>query len=145
MFVITADQHDSRTSEDLVPDALDEIARLAGSALLLPPERTAGDEVQALIRDADAALTVALALTRTEQWSVGVGIGRVEDPLPDNVRAARGSAFLAARDAVDAAKRRRRESPCQIRMPRRSYDCSSSCGIAAPTRGGRPTTCSRAG
>lgn len=105
MFVITADQHDSRTSKDLVPDALEEIARLAGSALLLPAERTAGDEVQALIRDADASLTVALALTRTEKWSVGIGIGRVEDPLPENVRAARGSAFLAARDAVDAAKK----------------------------------------
>ncbi|MGO1236434.1 MAG: DNA-binding protein [Microbacterium gubbeenense] len=105
MFVITADQHGSRTGEDLVPDALEDITRLAGSALLLPPERTAGDEIQALIDDAGAALTVALTLTRGGQWSVGIGIGEVEDPLPRDVRAARGSAFIAARDAVDAAKK----------------------------------------
>jgi len=104
MFVITADQHDSRISDDLVPSALDQVTEIAGSALALPPARTAGDEIQALIRDAGPALAVALSLTRNGEWSVGIGIGEVEDPLTDDVRAARGSAFIAARDAVEQAK-----------------------------------------
>ncbi|GGD44400.1 transcriptional regulator [Microbacterium faecale] len=105
MFVITADQHDSRASADLVPAALDVIVRYGGSALPLPPERTAGDEVQALVATADAALDIILALTRTHRWSVGLGAGTVDDPLPNDVRAGRGSAFIHARDAVDRAKK----------------------------------------
>lgn len=105
MFVITADQHDSRRSDDLVPAALDVVSRLAGDALPVPPERTAGDEIQALVGTASATLDLALALTRTGQWSVGVGVGAVEDPPPETVRAGRGSAFIRARDAVERAKR----------------------------------------
>lgn len=105
MFVITADQHDSRASDDLVPAALELITRYGGPALPLPPERTAGDEVQALVATADAALDIILALTRTHQWSVGLGAGTVDDPLPNDVRAGRGSAFIHARDAVDRAKK----------------------------------------
>jgi len=110
MFVITADQHDSRASADLVPGALEQISQVAGTSLLLAPARTAGDEVQALIGDAGPALDVALALTRHGEWSVGIGIGEVEGPLPDDVRAARGSAFIAARDAIEQAKK----SPTRI-------------------------------
>ncbi|HJA03758.1 MAG TPA: DNA-binding protein [Candidatus Microbacterium stercoravium] len=105
MFVLTADQHGSRTGSDLVPDALDAIARIAGSQLMLAPERTAGDEVQALVADSTTALTVALALTRSGRWSVGIGTGTVETPLPDSVRAGRGAAFVGAREAVERAKR----------------------------------------
>ena len=105
MFVITADQHDSRASEDLVPAALDAIIRRGGSALPLPPERTAGDEVQALVTTAHATLDITLALTRTQHWSVGIGAGAVDLPLPGEVRAGRGSAFIHARDAVERAKK----------------------------------------
>lgn len=105
MFVITADQRGSRTSEDLIPEALDAVAALAADGLVLAPERTAGDELQIAVRDARAALRIILHLTRMQTWSVGVGVGPVEHPLPTQVRAARGSAFLHARDAVDRAKR----------------------------------------
>ncbi|MGV9767866.1 winged helix-turn-helix transcriptional regulator [Microbacterium sp. NPDC003461] len=104
MFVVTADQRNSQEGTDLVPAALDAIGRIGADALPLPAERTAGDEIQALVDDGAVALSVALALTRTGHWSVGIGVGAVETPLPEVVRAARGAAFLHAREAVDDAK-----------------------------------------
>ncbi|MBW9119103.1 DNA-binding protein [Microbacterium trichothecenolyticum] len=105
MYVITSDQRDSRSSADLVPAAVASVRAHGGDGLALAPERTAGDEVQVAVGDADALLAIVLDLTRSGQWSVGVGVGEVESPLPDSVRAARGEAFVNARDAVDRAKK----------------------------------------
>jgi DNA-binding NarL/FixJ family response regulator len=99
MFVVTADQRDSQVSDDLVPAGLHAITAAAGPRLALAPERTAGDEIQTAIADAAGALEIVLQLTRLGTWSL------VEEPLPANVRAARGPAFVHARDAVDRAKR----------------------------------------
>lgn len=106
MYVITADQVDSRHRDDLATDALRAISTEAGDRLVLPPDRTAGDEVQAVTDDAEAALDLVLRLSRHGDWSVGLGIGEVRQPLPEITRAATGPAFVAARDAVEAAKRR---------------------------------------
>jgi hypothetical protein len=38
-------------------------------------------------------------------WHIGLGIGMVEEPLPEDPRRARGPAFLAARTAVETAKK----------------------------------------
>lgn len=103
MFVVTADQRDSRENADLVPTALAAVGE--HPAVALAPERTAGDELQVALTDPAAALSVVLELTRTGQWSVGLGVGEVESPLPASVRAARGEAFVNARDAVDRAKK----------------------------------------
>ena len=105
MFVITADQRASRTSRDLVPAALDDVERLIGDRLAASAERTVGDEIQLATADAVAALRIALHLVRGENWSVGVGVGRIEEPLPRQVREARGEAFLHARTAVERAKK----------------------------------------
>ncbi|WP_214466019.1 DNA-binding protein [Microbacterium flavescens] len=105
MFVVTADQRDSQRTADLVPAGLHAINAAAGPSLALAPERTAGDEIQTAIGDASGALEIVLQLTRLGTWSVGIGVGRVEEPLPANVRAARGPAFVRARDAVERAKR----------------------------------------
>lgn len=105
MFVITADQVDSRSHADAVSDALSRIERAAGDRLILPAERTAGDEVQALTDRADAAYDLVLDLTRDGRWSVGVGVGPVRLPLGDSTRASTGDAFFAAREAIEAAKR----------------------------------------
>lgn len=104
MFVVTADQVGSRSGEDLADAAL---AMLERSMPLgpLPPDRTAGDEVQAATPDAGEALDAVLVLTRTGRWSVGLGVGGLRSPLPDAVRKATGGAFIAAREAVEAAKR----------------------------------------
>jgi hypothetical protein len=105
MFVLTADQRDSRANADLVPSALAVVTGKGMAALALAPERTAGDELQVAVAEAAAILSIVLDLTRTGQWSVGVGVGDIESPLPQSVRAARGEAFVNARDAVDRAKK----------------------------------------
>lgn len=104
MFVITADQIDSRNTQDAAAETLAEVNATLGDALELPAERTAGDEIQALTDDAAAALTLMLMLVRHERWSIGLGIGTVELPLADSTRASTGEAFFAARDAIETAK-----------------------------------------
>ena len=104
MFVITADQRDSRANADLVPEGVALAERAAGDRLALPVERNAGDELQAMTASAAAALEISLALLRDGRWSVGLGAGAAETPLPGDIRAARGPVFVLARAAVDRAK-----------------------------------------
>ena len=104
MFVLTIDQQRSRSSVDAVPSLLDTLNSRHAEKLLLPFERTAGDEVQALLDDAATVVDIVVGLLRAPQWSIGIGVGEVERPLPDSVRAARGTAFLGARTAVERAK-----------------------------------------
>ena len=101
MFVMTVDQRRSSRDIDRVPDLLD---RYRDFDLIRPFERTAGDEVQAVCEDAATVVAIALDLVATPHWSVGIGVGSVELPLPDTTRAGRGQAFEAARDAVTRAK-----------------------------------------
>ncbi len=72
--------------------------------LLLSFERTAGDEVQGLTADAAAAVDALVTLTRLGDWRVGLGLGEIERPLPESTREARGPAYIAAREAVEAAR-----------------------------------------
>ncbi len=104
MFVITADQVDSRAGTDRVESALGIVSGVLGSAAVRSPERTAGDEFQVLVTDPGQALDVVRALVRHGGWSIGVGVGPVETPLPSTTRAATGPAFFAARAAVERAK-----------------------------------------
>ena len=105
MFVITADQVDSRHSADLVSPAVAHLDDVFGAGLALPVDRNAGDELQALVVDSATAVAMVLELTRTGDWSVGLGTGDVERPLASSTRETRGPAFIAARAAVDAAKK----------------------------------------
>lgn len=102
MFVMTIDQRGSRIHGDKVPQLLD---GLAGIAAVLPFERSVGDEVQAVLDDANAVVEVALRVLREGNWYVGIGVGGVELPLPKSSRAAAGPAFIAAREAVESAKK----------------------------------------
>lgn len=104
MFVVTADQRASRTHDDLVPGELAALAPIVHGRVALPPERTTGDEMQLATEDPDAVMDVCLHLTRAGVWSVGVGVGAIETPLPSETRAGRGPAFIHARDAVERAK-----------------------------------------
>jgi len=99
---VIADQVDSRTESDRVPLALD---ALAGVGLLLPYERTAGDEIQGLAATGEAVVASITALTRLDGWRIGIGLGLVDEPLPQSTRAARGEAYLAARTAIGSARR----------------------------------------
>ncbi|UYP20851.1 hypothetical protein OED52_10185 [Rhodococcus sp. Z13] len=101
MFVLTVDQRDSRRDVDRVADLLTD---LRDAPLLRPFERTAGDEIQAVTDDPVVVVDLVLDLLRREHWSIGVGVGPVEHPLPEQTRAGRGRAFEHARSAVERAK-----------------------------------------
>lgn len=98
--VLTVDQLDSRHQSDRVPRALE---RLAPLDVLLPFGRTAGDEFQGVLVSPAACTDALLLLLRDGGWHIGVGLGTVEHPLPATSREGRGSGFLAARSAVEAA------------------------------------------
>jgi hypothetical protein len=103
-YVLTVDQRASRRGTDRVEDVL---ARLNGTVpAVLSFERTAGDEFQGVLAEPDEVVDVVVRLVRLGGWSIGVGAGPVQTPLPSSTRAATGTAFLAARRAVDAAKQR---------------------------------------
>ncbi len=110
--VVTADQRNSRRAEDRVPVALEALAAVDRDRLALPFERTVGDEIQALTGDPGVVVDVVLALTRLTDWHIGIGLGPVDQPLPRSTREARGTAYLAARTAVDEA----RAAPSNLRL-----------------------------
>ena len=106
MFVLTIDQIDSRHHDDRVASAVHEVETGFSRWLVGAPERTAGDEFQVATRRGGVALDIALHFARAEEWSIGLGVGDVTLPLADSVRAMTGSAFVNAREAVTAAKKR---------------------------------------
>lgn len=101
MFALVADQVASRTGPDRVPAAL---ASLADLDVVLPFERTAGDEIQGLLLAPGAVVETLNRLTRLGGWRIGVGVGPVDSPMPESTRAARGPAYLAARAAIARAR-----------------------------------------
>ena len=103
-YVLTVDQKASRRG----PDRVDAVLRELNDAVpaLLAFERTAGDEFQGVLEEPDLVVDVVLRLVRAGGWSIGVGAGPVQTPLPASTRAGAGPAFLSARRAVDAAKQR---------------------------------------
>ncbi|MGH3508736.1 MAG: transposase [Nocardioidaceae bacterium] len=103
VLVLTVDQRGSSGSPDAVPELLATLRRVA-PAPLLAFERTAGDEVQGVLADPEATVDVITAMLTEDRWSIGVGVDLVESPLPSSTRAARGAAFVAAREAVNRAK-----------------------------------------
>jgi hypothetical protein len=105
MFVITADQIDSRHDRDRASDMIAQLLHTHPDAFALPPDQTSGDEIQLLVPVAADAFAVLLDLHRAEYWSVGVGVGPIRTPLPTSTRQATGDAFIAARVAVTRAKR----------------------------------------
>jgi hypothetical protein len=102
-YVLTVDQRRSRDHPDRVPEALQ---RLAQVPTVRPFERTAGDEFQGVLDEPEDVVDAVLSLVRDHAWSIGVGIGPVEEPLPETTRAGRGQAFSRAREAVESAKKK---------------------------------------
>ncbi|GAA2754449.1 DNA-binding protein [Amnibacterium kyonggiense] len=126
MFVLTVDQIDSRGSDlDAVAGVLEERDAWRRRGAALGPDRTAGDEFQLVYAEAEPALAAALRLRRTGTWSVGIGVGEVRLPLPETTGAARGDAFLAARAAVDVAKR------AQHHLAVAAADAAAATGVSA--------------
>jgi len=114
MFVLTIDQAGSRSTEDRVPELL---RLLQPIDTVLPWERSVGDEAQGVLDHADGVVEAVLTCLRAGDWYVGVGIGAVEQPLPVSPREARGTAFVAARKAVDRAKKTGDRAPVAVEGP----------------------------
>jgi len=134
MFVITADQIDSRHDRDRASEMIAALAHRHAEAFTLPPDQTSGDEIQLLVGTAADAFAIVLDLTRTGFWSVGVGIGPVRTPLPATTRQATGDAFIAARDAVTRAKRAEARFALAIQPspePLRPDDASTAAEVEA--------------
>ncbi|MGZ8745379.1 MAG: transposase [Nocardioides sp.] len=114
VVVLTVDQRGStkQAATDRVPQTLSGLADLGGVALLRLFERTAGDEFQGVLDDPQVLAPIVERLLREAAWNIGVGIGTVDEPLPESTRAGRGSAYVHARDAVTAAK----SSPWHLRV-----------------------------
>src|SRR5690606_15886850 len=106
MIVITADQVGSRTSPDLAGALVERLNQHESERLVLPAERTVGDEIQLIARTGADALSICLDLDRERDWSVGCGIGSVRLPLGATPRESTGDAFVAARKAIERAKKR---------------------------------------
>lgn len=117
MFVITADQDGSRRTGERVASLLTELDALIADdqlpGVLLPFERTVGDEVQAVLSEPATALALTLHLQRMQEWSVGIGVGAAEQ-LADTARASSGPAFLRAREAVERAKSKAVPAPVAV-------------------------------
>ncbi len=128
-YVLTVDQRASRRSVDRVASLLPRLNREA--RLVLPFERTAGDEFQGVLDDPVAVVEVVLGLVREGNWSIGVGAGPVQTPLPASTRAATGPAFLAARRAVDAAKQRPMRVAVRGSVPADAGDAQAVLGALA--------------
>jgi hypothetical protein len=122
-YVLTVDQKGSRRTHDRVPGVLRELNDDVPT--LLAFERTAGDELQGVLDDAHQVVDVVLRLVRAGGWSIGVGAGPIQTPLPPTTRAGAGPAFLSARRAVDAAKQRPSRLAVRGAVPAEAGDAQS--------------------
>ncbi len=117
MFVLTADQRRSTRHGDRVDallEALDPWTAAWSDHVALAPERTVGDEVQAVLLSAESAVDLSLTLMRATHWSVGIGAGPVDWPLRSTSRASSGAAFVNARRAVERARGRAEPVPLVV-------------------------------
>src|SRR5699024_10346554 len=135
MFVMTIDQQGSRTSADAVPGvlaALEPVAAVVGFA------RTIGDEVQGVLADPLAVAEAVRRVAVDSDWHIGIGIGEVERPLPETTVEARGEAFYAARQAVEAAQPAPAHLVVRTGAERSSAPEPASAALAAPASAATP-------
>ena len=100
MYVLTIDQRSSSTDVDRVPDLIAALRSLTP----VPFERSVGDELQGVVEAAADVVDIALHALRDGHWYVGIGIGEVRLAPGASPREGSGSAFVAARRAVENAK-----------------------------------------
>jgi hypothetical protein len=114
MFVLTIDQAGSRSSRDRIPELLELLQPIMP---VMPWERSVGDEAQGVVAGAGDVVDAVMRCLRAGDWYVGIGIGEVEQPFPLSPREGRGSAFIAARRAVERAKKTGDRAPLAVEGP----------------------------
>lgn len=110
MYVLTIDQRGSTSDVDRVPDLISDVAKLTPATF----ERSVGDELQGVLDSADQVVDVALHALRRPYWYVGIGLGEVHLAPGGSPREGSGSAFVAARKAVELAKGAASQVPLSV-------------------------------
>ena len=104
--VINIDQRKSRkAAENRADEWAADLNANFEDELTRPFVLTLGDEIQGVTGTPRAIVEILLGGAKENAWWLGVGIGKVEMPLPQTAARSRGPAFYNAREAVEAAKR----------------------------------------
>lgn len=108
-IVITLDQRASRRAPDRVSLMQRELNRLVRPALRFV--RTAGDEMQGVVKTGDDLAAVAARCLEDGGWWIGIGIGKTETSSGRTAREGRGPAFWNAREALRRAHKQKAGTP----------------------------------
>ncbi|MEZ2390890.1 hypothetical protein AB6813_15370 [bacterium RCC_150] len=114
MFTLTINQRDSRRSGDLVPQLLKDLRHIPAR---LDFDRSVEDEVQGIVECPDQAVETALIALRSAEWYVGIGVGPVNEPLPNQIKDASGHGLVYARRAVDRLRNGKDRIPVAVEGP----------------------------
>lgn len=114
MFTLTINQRDSRRDGDRVPELLKDLRHIPA---LLDFDRSVEDEVQGIVDCAHQAVESALIAVRSGHWYVGIGVGPVNEPLPNQIKDASGHGLVYARRAVDRLRNGKDRVPVAVEGP----------------------------
>jgi hypothetical protein len=114
MFTLTINQRDSRRDGDRVPELLKDLRHIPA---LLDFDRSVEDEVQGIVDCAHQAVESALIAVRSGHWYVGIGVGPVNEPLPNQIKDASGHGLVYARRAVDRLRNGKERVPVAVEGP----------------------------
>jgi hypothetical protein len=75
------------------------------------------DEVQGIVDAPEQAVEAALIALRCGSWFVGIGVGPVNEPLPNQIKDASGHGLIYARRAVDRLRNGKDRVPVAVEGP----------------------------
>lgn len=114
MFTLTINQRDSRRDGDRVPQLLKDLRHIPAR---LDFDRSVEDEVQGILDSAEEAVDAALIALRSGSWFVGIGVGPINEPLPNQIKDASGHGLIYARRAVDRLRNSNDRVPVAVEGP----------------------------
>jgi hypothetical protein len=114
MFTLTINQTDSRRDGDRVPQLLKDLRHIPAR---LDFDRSVEDEVQGIVGCPHQAVDAALVALRCGSWYVGLGVGPVNEPLPNQIKDAGGHGLIYARRAVDRLRNSKDRIPVAVEGP----------------------------
>ena len=114
MFTLTINQTDSRRDGDRVPQLLKDLRHIPAR---LDFDRSVEDEVQGIVDCPHQAVEAALIALRGGSWYVGIGVGPVHEPLPNQIKDAAGHGLVYARRAVDRLRNSKERIPVAVEGP----------------------------
>src|SRR5919107_158887 len=114
MFTLTINQTDSRRDGDRVPHLLKDLRHIPAR---LDFDRSVEDEVQGIVDSPHQAVEAALIALRCGSWYVGIGVGPVNEPLPNQIKDASGHGLVYARRAVDRLRNSKERIPVAVEGP----------------------------